>query len=319
MVQFMSPHGHLRMQNEQTIATSHWREAIDHLEGAYSEETLRCYRVDFASFDSWCVANNLCSLPASPSTLAAFIAAQAPGLAANTLKRRLSGIRKVHRLFRLSNPADDEEVMIAMRRALRSKTARAQQALGLTKQLRDKLATACDKDLAGLRDLALMMVGYDTMCRRSELAALQLEDLTPLEDGSMLILIRRAKNDPFGEGRDGFVSAPSAKALKAWLDAANISGGWLFRRVNQGVVGPNALHPHSIGRILKQRAMAAGLPADVSKRLSGHSMRVGAAQDMVANGASILPIMRSGGWKSISVVARYVQNVELIRLSGWRR
>lgn len=296
-----------------------WREAIDRLEGAYSEQTLRSYRSDFAIFDSWCIANNLCSLPASPGTLAAFIAAQAPELAANTLRRRLAGIRKVHRLFHLQNPTDNEEVLIAMRRALRSKTRRPRQALGLTKELRDQLVAACGDDLAGLRDRALIMVGYDTMCRRSELAALRVEDLTSLDDGSMLALIRRAKNDPFGDVRDGFVSATAGAALKVWLEAGSISEGWLFRRVHAGRAGSDALHPHSIGRILKQRAMAAGLPAEIASRLSGHSMRVGAAQDMVANGADILPIMRSGGWKSINVVARYVQKVELTRLAGLRR
>ncbi|WP_026789781.1 site-specific integrase [Pleomorphomonas oryzae] len=306
------------LSNKETNGSS-WREAINRLEGAYSDQTLRSYRSDFAIFDSWCIANNLCSLPASPSALAAFIAAQAPELAANTLRRRLAGIRKVHRLFHLQNPAEDEDVQIAMRRALRSRTRRPRQALGLTKELRDQLAAACSTDLAGLRDRALIVVGYDTMCRRSELAALRVEDLTSLDDGSMLALIRRAKNDPFGDGRDGLVSVVSAEALKAWLEAANISDGWLFRRVNSGRVGAEALHPHSIGRILKQRALAGGLPAEIVSRISGHSMRVGAAQDMVANGADILPIMRSGGWKSINVVARYVQNVELTRLAGWRR
>jgi integrase/recombinase XerD len=306
------------MLGKKETNVSSWRDAIDRLEGAYSEQTLRSYRSDFAIFDSWCISNSLCSLPASAGTLAAFIAAQTAELAANTLRRRLAGIRKVHRLFHLQNPAEDEEVVIAMRRALRSKMRRPRQALGLTKELRDQLAAACGHELAGLRDRALILVGYDTMCRRSELAALRVEDLTPLDDGSMLALIRRAKNDPFGDGRDGFVSAVAAEALKAWLEAANISGGWLFRRVNPGWAGTDALHPHSIGRILKQRAVAAGLPAEIVSRLSGHSMRVGAAQDMVANGADILPIMRSGGWKSVNVVARYVQNIELKRLANWR-
>ena len=135
----------------------------------------------------------------------------------------------------------------------------------------------------------------------------------------MLALIRRAKNDQFGDGRDGFVSAPAAEALKTWLEAAKISEGWLFRRIHKGGIGPDSLHPHSIGRMLKQRAITAGLPAEVANRLSGHSMRVGAAQDMVTNGAGILPIMRSGGWKSTNVVARYVQSVELAKLAEWRK
>lgn len=296
-----------------------WQAAIDRLEGAYSEHTLRCYRSDFAIFDDWCLANNLSPLPAAPETVAAFIAAQAPTLAAATLRRRLAGIRKVHRLFRYANPAEDEEVLIAIRRALRAKARRPKQALGLTKELRDRLVAACCDDLAGWRDRAVILVGYDTMCRRSELAALRVEDLSPSADGSRLALIRRAKNDPFGDGRDGYVSRAAAEALDAWTRAAHLTEGWLFRRIYCGRIGTEPLHPHSIGRILKLRAHAAGLSDDIANRLSGHSMRVGAAQDMVVAGADILPIMRSGGWKSMNVVARYVQNVELVRLAGWRK
>lgn len=295
-----------------------WQTAIDRLEGAYSEHTLRSYRSDFAIFDEWCFANNLSPLPAAPETVAAFIAGQAPTLAAATLRRRLAGIRKVHRLFRYANPAEDEEVLIAMRRALRAKASRQKQALGLTKELRDHLVAACGNDLAGVRDKALILTGYDTLCRRSELAVLRVEDLSPSTGGSRLAQIRRAKNDPFGNGRDGYISRATAEAIDAWTNAAHITESWLFRRIQTGRIGPAPLHPHSIGRILKQRAHAAGLSDDIANRLSGHSMRVGAAQDMVVAGADILPIMRSGGWKSVNVVARYVQNVELVRLAGWR-
>ena len=79
----------------------------------------------------------------------------------------LAGIRKVHRLMRLPNPAEDEEVLLAMRRALRTKPRRPKQAYGLTKKLRDKLIAACPNDLLGIRNRALIAVGYDTLCRRS--------------------------------------------------------------------------------------------------------------------------------------------------------
>jgi len=88
-----------------------------------------------------------------------------------------------------------------MRRALRAKRARPHQALGLTNDLRDQLIAACPNTLAGKRDRAMIALGYDTLCRRAELVALLLEDLRPPANGSAQILIRRSKNDPYGEGR----------------------------------------------------------------------------------------------------------------------
>ena len=76
-------------------------------------------------------------------------------------------------------------------------------------------------------------------------------------------------------------------------------------------VGRRALHPFTVNRILKRAARAAQLSSQEVERLSGHSMRVGAAQDMIVSGLSILPIMQAGGWRSVNVVGRYVENANL--------
>ena len=292
--------------------------AFRRLDGAYSENTLRGYRADFRIFEAWCNTNGHVALPAAPETVAAFLDAAPSTASTSTLRRRLASIRKVHRLFKLSNPAEDEDVLIALRRAQRSRHRRPTQALGLTADLRDRLIATCADDLAGLRDRALISIGYDTLCRRSELVALQVEDLTRLPDGSMLVLIRRAKNDPFGDGREGHVSKQSVELLDRWLQSAAIETGWVFRRVVCDGPGTNALHPHSVGRILKQRAAAAGSSPEIVGAISGHSMRVGAAQDMMVAGMGLLPIMKTGGWKSPNVVARYVQNADILRISASR-
>lgn len=91
---------------------------------------------------------------------------------------------------------------------------------------------------------ALISIGYDTLCRRSELVALQVEDLKRLPDGAMLALVRRAKNDPFGDGREGYVTKRSVMLLDRWLEAAEIKEGWVFRRILFYGAGPHALHPH---------------------------------------------------------------------------
>jgi len=300
-------------------ANHSWRSAIARLEGAYSENTLRSYRADFAVFEQWCRQAVCNALPASPETVAAFVGHDAVKSSPSTLRRRLAGIRKVHRLLRLENPVEDEEVLIAMRRALRTKPRRQKQAHGLTRDLRDKLLTACPDSLLGLRNQALIAVGYDTLCRRSELVFLRLEDLSPLENGAMSILVRRAKNDPFGDGRYGYLTPPTVDVLNAWLDAASIKKEWLFRKVTGDRVGPNALNPYTVNRVIKGAAAPAKLDPHIVQALSGHSMRVGAAQDLMADGVGLLPIMQAGGWKSMNVIGRYVEHAEIALCGQMRR
>jgi integrase len=160
----------------------------------------------------------------------------------------------------------------------------------------------------------MIALGYDTLCRRAELVALLVEDLRPPSNGSAQILIRRSKNDPYGEGRLGYVSPESLKLVHAWLKAAGIAAGYIFRAVRHDRAGDRPLHPYSVNRILKQAARAAGLSVQAIEHLSGHSMRVGAAQDLIVLGLGVLPIMQAGGWKTMNVVGRYVENANLAPL-----
>ena len=276
-----------------------WRAALARLEGAYSENTLRGYRADFAAFEDWCRKEGKRAIPASPE------------IVASSLRRRVAGIRKIHRLLRLPNPVEDEEVLLAMRRALRNKPRRPKQAYGLTKDLRDKLIAACPKTLIGIRNRAIIAVGYDTLCRRSELVALRVQDLSELAGGAMSILVRRAKNDPFGDGRLGYLTPETVEFLTAWLKASGVTNGWIFRRVWGDRVGVSCLHPFTVNRTIKAMADAAGVDQVVITQLSGHSMRVDDAQDMMANGIGILPVMQAGGWRSMNIVGRYVQEASV--------
>lgn len=288
-----------------------WRQSLSRLDGAYADATLRAYRADITIFEKWCESLGLASIPATPETVAAFVSSQAVEVSTATLKRRLAAIRKIHLLLRLQNPIADEDVVIAMRRALRSKRARPHQALGLTHALRDKLIAGCLDTLSGKRDRAIIALGYDTLCRRSELVGLRVEDIMLIDGGAAQILIRRSKSDPYGHGRLGFISANALLMLRDYLNAASITHGFLFRRVRRDSLSEEALHPYSVNRILKDAATRCNLPNETVKELSGHSMRVGAAQDMIASGLGILSIMRAGGWRTMNVVARYVENADL--------
>ena len=288
-----------------------WPKALERLDGAYSSHTLLSYHSDFSAFEIWCRARKLAFLPTEPATVAAYLAAETARLKPSTLKRKLAGIRKIHYLLRLGDPTSDVEVDLAIRRARRLKPQRPDQALGITADLRDQLLAACGPDLTGLRDRALVAVGFDTLCRRSELVALRAEDLQPNHFGTASLLIRRAKNAPDGAGRIAHLTPMGLETLRKWMEAADIDHGPLFRPVYQTIPISRHLNPFAVTRVLKKLATAAGMDADTVYRISGHSLRVGAAQQLTINGVQLLPIMRAGGWRSTNIVARYVENVDI--------
>lgn len=288
-----------------------WRSIINKIDGAYSESTIRAYLSDVQHYANWCHKNKKCPFPATPKTLARFITDEAKDYATGTIKRRLAAIGKMHRLLKLKNPIQEEEVKIALRRALRGKYARPKQALGLTANIRDRLISICQNDsLYDKRDRALIAVGYDTLSRRSELSSILIEDITFTEKGAKII-ITRAKNDQYGHGRITHISNKTTKLLKEWISASKIKTGPVFRSIKHDIVQNKAIHPYSINRIIKRTAQKAGMPCNEIQRLSGHSMRIGAAQDMMISGLDILPIMAAGGWKTTNVVARYIENANL--------
>ena len=192
------------------------------------------------------------------------------------------------------------------------------QALGLTVELLGKIIAACPDGLVGLRDAALFSVGYDTLCRSSELVAINVENLSA--DFSS-IQIPRSKADPFGDGRIAYLSPTTIQHVRAWLDATGLTSGPLFRGLHTLRVSQVALDTCSVRRRIKLAAARAKLDLDVIKRLSGHSMRVGAAQDMMVAGFDTLGIMQAGGWRTFSVLGRFVENASAAKMHErrWQR
>lgn len=295
-----------------------WRTALSLLEGAYSGNTIRCYGADFRIFELWCVTAGRSALPATPETVAEFLRAQSKNAAPATVSRRRAAIGKIYKLLKLENPVSAEEVNLATRSVFRLKGRRQKQALGLVASLKSQLIKACPKDLRGLRDRALIAAGYDTLCRRSELVALRIEDLAIAPDGSGTILVRKAKTDQQGHGRLAYLSAEAVTSLERWQEAAGLHAGPIFRHVAGNMVLECAISAKTVSDILKNRAAKAGIAALTVKRLSGHSMRVGAAQDMAAGGIDLGAIMHAGGWKSPEMVMRYIEHMDVAK-SGMAR
>jgi integrase/recombinase XerD len=170
--------------------TFDWMLRLADLAGAYSKNTIRAYRADFQQFEEWCAERGAASLPASPEVIAAYVVALSTERTPATIGRRVAGIARVHRLFGYPNPASSDIVALAVRRMHRTRGRRQRQAAGLTADLKAMLLAAADNDLLGLRDKALIAVGYDTLCRRSELVALRAEDVSSIGDGSASVLKR---------------------------------------------------------------------------------------------------------------------------------
>ena len=192
---------------------------------------------------------------------------------------------------------------------------RQRQVQVLTWKLRRRLIEAAGDRLIDLRNRALLAVAYDAMLRRSELVALQVVDMTMDRRGSASLFLRRGKNDPDGAGATLYLHRDTVKLVRAWLASSGIASGRLFRSVRKdGAVG-EALDESQVPRIFRAMAARAGLPAEIARRISGHSPRVGAAQDMIASGIGIPAIMQAGRWKSASMVQRYGERL-LARRNG---
>lgn len=282
--------------------------------GAYSDNTLRGYATDLKFFIGWCEKQDRCWLPAESATIALFLENQLDTCKIATLKRRLAAINFAHRLTDRPSPTASSAVQLALRRAARAKRRRPDQAHGLTAPILKQIVDSCPQTLAGLRDGALVSVGYDTLCRSAELAAIRVEHLRFGDDGETIVLIPRSKGDVAGDGRIAYLSPQTADRLNRWLDAANIDDGPVFRSLHLARISEAPLDTSSIRRLVKRAANRAGVSKVVASRLSGHSMRVGAAQDMLVAGFDALAIMQAGGWKSPNVLLRYVENAATKKL-----
>lgn len=287
-----------------------WHSEFKRLEGAFAPATLKSYITDVRIFVEWCNNRELSALPAQVHTVSAFLEDQGSHLCPSSVRRRLYAVRKVHRLLRLPDPTADEEINITLRRVRRSKLNRPRQARGLTKDYLDRCLTAQPDSPWGIRNRAMLSLGYDLLTRRSELIALRTEDVERREDGTMRAIIRRSKADPYGMGRVGFTSKRSAQLVSEWLDWRGPDIDPLFCGIYQGKPINRPLGTTKVKMIIKSALAAAGAPLDEVAAFSGHSLRVGAAQDLLCAGFDTAAIMRAGGWKSVNVLGRYLEFAE---------
>ncbi|KAA0574684.1 tyrosine-type recombinase/integrase [Azospirillum sp. B21] len=187
--------------------------------------------------------------------------------------------------------------------------------------------------LTSLRDRALLLVAYETLCRRAELVALRIENILRAPDG-VTVFVERTKTDQAGEGRHRPLRRRTVAAIDAWRAAMDWSErerllgqgrtrravvaapsvadqGPLFRSIHRsGRVRDAALPASTVPVILKRLAAAAGMEPEAVAGLSGHSTRVGAAQDLRQAGASVLDLQAEGGWRDPRMPGRYTRELD---------
>ncbi len=278
--------------------------------GAFAANTIRAWKADWEIFGEFCRTYRVESLPAEPQTVRDFVfECVATGKKPATVRRYVSTIGRAHRAANLRDPTSTEAVKMALKEMGRSVAARQRQARGLVWAEIALFLSVEPRNLRDIRDRALVAVAYDTMCRREELVNLRIEDIEGAGDGSGSVLIRRSKTDTVGEGATAYLSPLTVRLVAAWLEASQLKSGPLFARVvGRDGIG-DALTAQIVTAVLRKVGQWVGLPAEEWRRISGHSARVGAAQDLLALNIDMASVMQAGRWRDTRMPMRYGEKV----------
>jgi len=278
--------------------------------GAYAANTLKAWAADAKLFWAWCQAQDRTPLPAQPETVAAFIQSTGAPRKVATVRRYLASLGALHRAAQLADPTKHQDVTLALRTQQLSKAiagdGRQEQAAPLNyAHLEAAFAVFGDRPIDRFTR-ALVSVAFECLCRSEDLIRFDVEHLAVMEDGTGRLLITKGKTDQAGEGKTMYLSATTVRHLHHWLACKPHHSGPLFRPVaKSGVVGEARISHMAVVRAMKRAARAAGLD---ESGISSHSCRVGAAQDLLAEGFSLAEIMEAGRWTTERMPARYTEN-----------
>jgi integrase len=293
------------------------REWADILKGSKAPKTWKAYVADWRLFEAWCLGRGRGALPATPETVALYLRELRHTHKASTITRKGTAISQAHELAQVANPVKTQIVRDTLRSIRRELgTAPKQKTPALTDDLR-RMVTNLPDNLLGVRDRALLLLGFAGAFRRSELVGLDVEDLEWRSEG-LVVTLRRSKTDQEGAGqRRGipFGRNPETcpvRALMAWLETAKVGEGPVFCGVNRhGQRLPGRLTDRQVARVVKRRAAEAGLPAPDA--LAGHSLRAGLATSAAMAGVSERDIMKQTGHRNVDMARRYIREGELFR------
>lgn len=219
-----------------------------------------------------------------------------------TLSRYLGTLSKLHIDGNHPDPTRDPEVL-AVWRVLRRGLVRPKQKAPLSFEVIQKALDALPETPTGKRDRALLLLAYTLMARRSELVALDVENLDIHKDGSATVNFERLKT---GQPSTNYLSPPIVDTVMDWLATAKIRRGPIFVRLDvAGAKKRTRLTPQSVAIVFKRITRKLALPELDPQYVSSHSARIGATHDLVEDGASDAAIMRDAGWRTTRMVGMY--------------
>jgi integrase len=278
--------------------------------------TVKAVRSDWSQYLAWCSLAGATPLPASVAQLETFLSAAIDkGRKRATIDRYLYTVGVVHVAAGLPSPSKDPDWPVKWKKLIRRLTAAGGHARKQAGELDSAGIVAILATLGGsprdLRDAALLSLASDTLCRESELVAVCVEHLHHNRRRNTWSLhVPFSKTNQDGAAPDyRFVSLETIARVRAWQAAGGIADGVLFRpiggRPKTGESSSPALLAQEVARIFRRRAKVAGL--DNAGTISGHSARIGSANDLAENGATSTQIQHAGGWKTERMVTYYTR------------
>lgn len=288
--------------------------AKHHLENSKSENTKRAYGSDWTQFVNWCTQNGFDSLPADPETVVYFLTYLGQSRKASTIKRKMAAISQRHETAGFRSPTKTalvKGVWDGLQRSIGIKEE-GKNALWLD-ELRQLLTGISGNRLIDHRDRALLVIGWAAALRRSELVALDVEQLAFTRDGLVLDLVR-SKTDQKGEGQQvalPYGSNPKTcpvRLLENWLSISGITSGPIFRRIDRHGNMLGRLTAQSVRLIVRNHCEQVGLDP---KRYGAHSLRSGFCSTAAKAGKTEHQIMQQTRHKRSDSLQRYIKKVHL--------
>jgi len=237
--------------------------------------------------------------------------------APSTLDRRIASWRAFHRMKNLESPFTAPLIKQARAKGRKAaaKAPAPKSAHPITRQVLEDLLATCDGSLRGIRDRALLMLGWASGGRRrSEIASLMREDVSLKEfqtKGIIWIQMVESKTTSKGETPRLVLKGRAAQALYHWIDVAGIDDGGLFRAISKsGRALPRSLSPDAVYQIVQKRLALAGYPEGFA---SPHGLRSGFLTQAALDGAPIQAAMRLSLHRSMAQAQKYYDDVDVAK------
>lgn len=304
------------------ISIKHSEALKELLSSSMADATTRAYASRWRAFVAWCKINELPHSPATPQTVALFIADLARDQkTCATIQQTTTAISLIHKLTGAADPTKEELVRRAIKGARRLIGVAPHKKQPIRVPALETIIYSIDRSISiGQRDTALLLLGFAGAFRRSELVALNVHDLSPTIAGNgrpaLEVTVRRSKTDPEAKGMiKGIFTANNAmlcpiQALRSYMTNCDITEGPVFRRIRKSnMVTEERLSDRAVARIVQQRAARAGIELDVS----GHSLRSGFITAAAEAGRSERSIQNQTGHRSITVLRGYIDRINVLQ------